>query len=88
MKNQDSIWLYISQDKELNVYVMEDGLDLFIPMFLWNKPLSSVKITKESLVVDVKITKNLFIKNGKNCVIYESYSSYSGILYGCLAAVS
>ena len=86
MKNQDSIWLYISQDKELNVYVMENGLDIFIPMFLWNKPLSSAKVTKESLVVDVKVTKNLFIRNGKNCKNYESYS-YSGILHGCLTTV-
>ena len=82
MKLQDNIWLYISQNKELNVYVMEDGLDIFIPMFLWNKPLSSAKITKESLVADVKITKNLFIRNGKNCDNYEKYS-YSGILHGC-----
>ena len=86
MKLQDNIWLYISQNKELNVYVMEDGLDIFIPMFLWNKPLSSAKVTKESLVVDVKITQNLFIRNGKNCGVYGSYS-YSGILHGCLTSV-
>ena len=86
MKPQDQIWLYILQNKELNVYVMEDGLDIFIPMFLWNKPLSSAKITKESLVADVKVTKNLFIRNGKNCKNYES-DSYSGILHGCLTTV-
>ena len=80
MKNQDNLWFYLSQEKEINIYVLEDGLDIFIPMFLWNKPLSSARLTKESLVVDVRMTKKLLIKNGKNCGFYEPYR-YSGALH-------
>ena len=78
MSPKDMIWIYLDSEKELNVYVLGHGLDIFIPLFLWTKPPSYAEITKDTIVADVKITKNLLIKNGNNCEDYDD-KGYSGL---------
>ena len=78
MSPQDMIWVYLNTEKELNVYALGRGLDIFIPIFLWTKPPSYAQITKDTIVADVKITKNRLIKNGNNCEDYDD-KGYSGL---------
>ena len=63
---------------EFNVYVLGHGLDIFTPIFMWTKPPSYAEITKDAIVSDVKITKNLLIKNRNNCEDYDD-KGYSGL---------
>ena len=76
MKTTDMLWAYLDMEKEYNVYVIGQKSDIFIPFFIWTKPPTYVEISKDTLVADVKVTKNLLIKNRKNCNEYDD-SSYS-----------
>ena len=78
MTPQDMIWIYLNTEKEFNVYVLGHGLDIFIPIFMWTKPPTYAEITKDAIVADVKITKNVLIKNRKDCEDYND-KGYSGL---------
>ena len=66
-------------EKEFDVYVLGHKLDIFIPIFMWRKPPTYAKISRETIIADVKITKHLLIKNGKGCKDYDDkVYSYSG----------
>ena len=72
------IWSYLKSDKELEIFILGHNLDIFIPLSHWNKPLSKAEITKDTLIADVKVTKNVLIKNGRNCKTYDDDERYSG----------
>ena len=72
------IWIHLNTEKEYNIYVLGQGKDIFIPFFMWTKPPSYAEITKDTLVADVKIAKNLLIKNGNDCEDYDD-KGYSGL---------
>ena len=76
MKTTDLLLANLDTEKEYNMYVIGHKSDIFIPFFIWTKPPASVVISKDTLLADVKVTKNLLIKNRKNCNEYDD-SSYS-----------
>ena len=78
MRTTDMIMNFLKSDKELEVFILGHDLDIFIPMFHWNKPLSKAIIAKDTLIADVKVTKQVLIKNGKNCKAYDDDERYSG----------
>ena len=79
MTHNNMIWVELNVEKEFDVYVLGHKLDIFIPLFMWRKPPTYVKISRQAIVVDVKITKNLLIKNRKGCQDYDDkVYSYSG----------
>ena len=81
MRTTDMIMNFVKSDKELEIFILGHDLDIFIPMFHWNKPLSYAKITKDTLIADVKVTKKVLIKNGRNCKTYDDDEPYSGTKY-------
>ena len=80
MKISNMIWVQFNMEKEFDVHVLGHKLDIFIPIFMWRKPPTYAKISRETIIADVKIKKNLLIKNGKGCKDYDDeVYSYSGI---------
>ena len=77
METTDTLWAYFDTEKEYNVYVIGHRNYIFIPFFIWSKTPTYVEVSKDTLLADVKVTKNLLIKNRKNCNDYDD-SSYSG----------
>ena len=45
---------------------------------MWTKPPSYTEISKDAIVSDVKITKNMLIKNRNDCEDYDD-KGYSGL---------
>ena len=76
METTDTLWAYFDTEKEYNVYVIGHRNDIFIPFFIWSKTPKYVEVRKDTLLADVKVTKNLLIKNRKNCNEYDD-SNYS-----------
>ena len=66
-------------EKEFNVYVLGHKPDIFIPLIMWRQPPTYAKVSRETIIADVEITKNLLIKNGRGCKHYDDkVYSYSG----------
>ena len=77
MKETSAIWLHLYPQKDIKVFVLEQGMDVFIPVFMWPDPLPSMDINPNTIVNDIRVTRKIFIKNGKNCDNKENYR-YSG----------
>ena len=73
MKDSTSIWMHLLSQKDLKVFVLDRGMDIFVPVFIWPTPIKSIEINQNTLLMDMRITKNIFIKNDQKCESKEDY---------------
>ena len=73
MKDSTSIWMHLLPQKDLKVFVLDHGMDIFVPVFIWPTPIKSIEINQNTLLMDMRITKNIFIKNDQKCESKEDY---------------
>ena len=77
MKKQSGIWLFLRPQKDLYVFVLEPGMDIFVPIFIWPNYLASTKLDQDMMIADMRVTKKVLIDNHENCEGSESYR-YAG----------
>ena len=65
MKKQSAIWMFLRPQSDLKVFVVDRGLDIFVPVFIWPEHLPSIEIDQNMMVTDMRITKNILIKNNE-----------------------
>ena len=73
MKDSTSIWMHLLPQKDLKVFVLDHGMDIFVPVFIWPTPIKSIEINQNTLLMDMRVTKNIFIKNDQKCEGKEDY---------------
>ena len=73
MKDSTSIWMHLLPQKDLKVFVLDRGMDIFVPVFIWPTPIKSIEINQNTLLMDMRVTKNIFIKNDQKCEGKEDY---------------
>ena len=78
MKKQSAIWMSLRPQTDLKVFVLETGMDIFVPVFIWPKHIPSIEVHQNMMTTDMRVTKNVFIKNQENCETKENYR-YAGI---------
>ena len=78
MKDSTSIWMHLLSQKDLKVFVLDRGMDIFVPVFIWPTPIKSIEINQNTLLMDMRVTKNIFIKNDQKCEGNKDYV-YTGI---------
>ena len=77
MKKLSAIWIALRPQTDLKVFVVEPGLDIFVPVFIWPKHIPSMEVHKNMMMIDMRVTKNVF-KNHENCETNENYK-YAGM---------
>ena len=65
--------MHLLPQKDLKVFVLDHGMDIFVPVFIWPTPIKSIEINQNTLLMDMRITKNIFIKNDQKCESKEDY---------------
>ena len=65
--------MHLLPQKDLKVFVLDHGMDIFVPVFIWPTPIKSIEINQNTLLMDMRITKNIFIKNDQKCERKEDY---------------
>ena len=70
--------MHLLPQKDLKVFVLDRGMDIFVPVFIWPTPIKSIEINQNTLLMDMRVTKNIFIKNDHKCEGNKDYV-YTGI---------
>ena len=65
--------MHLLPQKDLKVFVLDRGMDIFVPVFIWPTPIESIEINQNTLLMDMRVTKNIFIKNDQKCESKEDY---------------
>ena len=65
--------MHLLSQKDLKVFVLDRGMDIFVPVFILPTPIQSIEINQNTLLMDMRVTKNIFIKNDKKCENKEDY---------------
>ena len=65
--------MHLLPQKDLKVFVLDRGMDIFVPVFIWPTPIKSIEINQNTLLMDMRVTKNIFIKNDQKCEGKEDY---------------
>ena len=73
MKDSTSIWMHLLPRKDLKVFVLDRRMDIFVPVFILPTPIKSIEINQNTLLMDMRVTKNIFIKNEQKCESKEDY---------------
>ena len=73
MKDSTSIWMHLLPRKDLKVFVLDRRMDIFVPVFILPTPIKSIEINQNTLLMDIRVTKNIFIKNEQKCESKEDY---------------
>ena len=56
---------------------MEQGSDIFLPLFIWPESPVSVEINADMFFNDIRVTKNVLIRNNEDCNGQDNYK-YAG----------
>ena len=70
--------MHLLPQKDLKVFVLDRGMDIFVPVFILPTPIKSIEINQNTLLMDMRVTKNIFIKNDQKCEGNKDYV-YTGI---------
>ena len=65
--------MHLLPQKDLKVFVLDHGMDIFVPVFIWPTPIKSIEINQNTLLMDMRVTKNIFIKNDQKCEDKDDY---------------
>ena len=74
--------MHLLPQKDLKVFVLDHGMDIFVPVFIWPTPIKSIEINQNTLLMDMRITKNIFIKNDQKCESKEDYVYTGNYVFG------
>ena len=77
MARRSAIWMLLRPEKDLKLFVVEQGSDIFLPLFIWPESPVSVEINSDIFFNDIRVTKNVLIINNEDCNGKDNYK-YSG----------